>query len=86
MQWLELFHPFTAVTNLYISNKRAPRILSALEELVGGRTMEALPMLQNIYLEGIQPSEPIQKDMQMFVAARELSGHPITVYLWGKDY
>jgi hypothetical protein len=85
VQWLELFHPFTAVKNLYLSEKRAPRIAGALEELVGGRTMEALPMLQNIYLEGLQPAEPIQEGIQTFVSARQLSDRPITVFLWERD-
>ena len=53
-------------------------IAPALGELVGGRTME-VAILQNIFLEGLLPSlEGIVKS----IAARELSGYPITVYLW----
>ena len=54
--WLELLHPFTAVKNLYLSREFVPRIAPALQELVGGRTTEVLPNLENIYLEGFQPS------------------------------
>jgi hypothetical protein len=82
MQWLEIFHPFTAVKDLYLSEKSAPYIAPALQELVGGRTTEVLPMLQNIRLEGLEPSGPIPEGIQKFVAARELSGYPITVSRW----
>jgi len=36
-QWLELFHPFTAVRNLYLSKEFAPRVITALQEFVGDR-------------------------------------------------
>ena len=82
MHWLELFHPFSAVKNLYLSRKFAPYIATALHELVGGRTMEVLPSLRNIFLEGFQLSEPIQEGIERFVAARQLSDCPITVSRW----
>jgi hypothetical protein len=85
MQWLELFDPFIAVKNLYLSKKYAPLIAPALQELVGGRTAEVLPTLQNIYLEGLQSSEPIQEGIQKFVVARQDSGHPVTIFLWERD-
>ena len=77
IQWLEIFHLFTAVKNLYLSEKYAPYIGPALQELVGGRTMEVLPTLQNIYMERHEQSGPIPECIQKFVAARQLSGHPI---------
>ena len=80
--WLEIFHPFTGVNNLYISNTFASSIARALQELVGGRTMEVLPNLQSIFLAVYKPSEPIPEGIQNFVAARQLSGHPITVSIW----
>ena len=83
--WLELMRPFSGVKNLYLSEKLALRIAPALGELVGSRTMEVLPILQNIFLEGLQPSGPTQEGIVTFVAARELSGHPITVSLWERD-
>jgi hypothetical protein len=86
MQWLEIFHPFTAVKELYLSEKSAPYIAPALQELVGGRTMEVSPMLQNILLEGLEPSGPIPEGIQKFVAARQLSGNPITVSIWEEDW
>jgi hypothetical protein len=83
--WLELLHPFTAVRNLYISEQFAPRIVPALQELVGGRTTELLPTLQSISLERLQPSGPVQEAIGKFVAARQLSGHPIAISRWDRE-
>ena len=80
--WLELLHPFLGVKNLYLSEELALRIAPALEELVGSRTMEVLPFLQNIFLKGLLRSGPVQEGIVKFVAARQLSGHQITVSLW----
>jgi hypothetical protein len=46
----------------------APRIVAALQELVGARSMEVLPTLQNIFLEELQPSDPVQEGVGKFVA------------------
>ena len=51
--WLQLLFPFTAVKNLYLSKEFAPGIVAALQELVGSRTTEVLPRLQNIFMEGL---------------------------------
>jgi hypothetical protein len=85
MLWLELLHPFTAVKHLYLSKEFAPRIVPALQELVGARTTEVLPALQNIFLEELQSSGPIQEGIGRFVGARRLSGHPMTVSLWERE-
>ena len=78
-QWLELLRPFTAVKNLYLSEEFQPGIASALQELVGCRTTEALPSLQNIFLSRFEPSGPFQEAIGEFIAARQLSDHPIAV-------
>jgi hypothetical protein len=57
----------------------------AVQELVEGRTTEVLLTLESIFLEGIQPSGPIQDGIGKFVAARQLSGRPITVSLWLRE-
>jgi hypothetical protein len=80
--WLELSHPFTTVKNLYLSRTFAPRIVPALQELVGGRTTEVLPSLQNIFLEELEASGPVQEGIGEFVAARQVTGHPIAVSRW----
>jgi hypothetical protein len=83
-QWLELFHPFTAVKDLYISREFAPFVAPALQELVGERATEVLPILQTLFLEETLSSGPVQEAIGQFVAARELTGHPITVSHWEK--
>ena len=79
--WLELLHPFIAVKNLYLSEEFAPLIVPALQELVGDRTIEVLPILKNLFLEELRPSGPVHEGIGKFIVARELSGLPITVFL-----
>jgi hypothetical protein len=83
--WLELLLPFTAVKNLYLSKEFSPGIAASLQELVGGRIAEVLPSLQNIFVEGPEPSGPFQEKIGQFVAARQLSGHPIAISVWNRD-
>ena len=83
--WLELLDPFTTVENLYVSKEFTPRIMAALQELVGSRTTEVLPTLQNIFLEEVEPGGRVQEDIRKFVAARQLSGHGIIVSHWERD-
>jgi hypothetical protein len=82
IQWLEILRPFTAVKNLYISKLVAPIIVSKLQGLVGRGTVEVLPVLQNIFVEGLQQCRPLQ---ELFVDARQPSGHPINISLWNRQ-
>ena len=82
--WQELLHPFAAVKNLYLCKKVMPRIAPALQELVGGRATEVLPNLETIYLGGL-PTRPLREGIEKFVAARRLTGHPLTVSRWFGD-
>ena len=75
--WLELLLLFPVVKNLYLY--RAPDIAAVLQETVG---TEVLPSLQNIFVEGLKPSGPIRENIGQFVAAREPSGHSITISDW----
>ena len=79
--WLEL-HPFATMKNLYLSQAIAPHIVSALQELVAGRVTDVLLNLQNIFVEKLQPSGPVQECIGKFIAARQLTSHPITVSRW----
>ncbi|KAI9508071.1 hypothetical protein F5148DRAFT_1368020 [Russula earlei] len=81
-QWLELLELFTAVKDLRLANQVAPHVCRALDELAEGRVAGVLPALQNIFLGGLQPTEPVPKFIEGFVAARQLSGHPVAVYPW----
>ena len=80
-QWLDLFRPFTAVQDLYISQEFMPRIAPALQELVGERVTEVLPSLQTLFLPETLPSGPVQESIKQFVDARLLAGHPVAVHL-----
>jgi hypothetical protein len=80
-----LLLPFTAVKNLYLSEKSAPGIAAALRELDGGRITEILPNLQNIFVEGLEPTGPFQENIGRFIAARELSDYPVAISDWNKD-
>jgi hypothetical protein len=83
--WLQLLRPFTAVKNLYLTTEFAPGIAAALQELVEGRIIEVLPNLENILVEGLKSSGPLQKKIGQFVAARKFPGHLIAISVWHKD-
>ena len=83
--WLELLHPFAAVKNLYLSEEFALRIVPALQELSEGRTMEVLPCLQNVFLEGPESSGPVDEGIGQFAAARQVVSHPIAVSRWANS-
>jgi hypothetical protein len=72
--WLALLHPFTAVKNLHLSKEFAPRILPAFQELVGGRTTEVLPALQNIFIEEFHS---VQEAIKTVVALEEPQPSPV---------
>ena len=85
MLWLNLLRSFVAVKNLYLSDEFVPRIAPALQELVGGRTTEGLPTLENIFLEGFQPSRSLHEGIEKFVAARRFTSYPVAISLWDKE-
>ena len=83
-QWLELLHSLSAAKNLYLSKKLAPCVVPALHDLVGSRTTEVFPNLQNIFVEKLQESGLVQEGIGKFVAARQVTSHPITVSRWDR--
>jgi hypothetical protein len=72
-RWLEILHPFTAVTGLYIA--------SALQGLIGEKVTKVLPALRTIFLETM----PVPEAIRRFVAVRQLAGHPIAISHWRSD-
>jgi len=84
-KWLNLLLPFTAVKNLYLSKQFAPRIAPALQELTGDRTTEVLPSLENVFLEGFLPSEPVEEGIRQFISARQLANRPVAISVWERD-
>jgi len=65
-----------------LSGEIARRVCGALQELSGERATELLPALRNLFVEGLQSFEHIQEAIRPFVAARQLSGHPMVVGRW----
>jgi hypothetical protein len=80
--WLDLLRPFVAAKNLYLTSRLVPRIVPALQELVGGRTTEVLPTLENIFLDGFLGPGPILEGIEKFVDARRLASQPVGVFYW----
>ena len=81
-QWVELFHPFTAVRTLYISHTIQSHVMSALQELRGESAMEVLPALDNLYLEEYWASGSEQHDIEPFIIVHQCSDHPVSVHCW----
>jgi len=83
-RWLEFLQPFAAVKNLYLTKESALRIAHALQELVGERVMEVLPILENFFMDEFEPSGPVHEVINGFIAARQLAGHPIIFSRWDR--
>jgi hypothetical protein len=80
-QWLEFFHTFTTVKDLYISREFAQRIVPALQEQ---SVTEVLPTLQSLFLEATLDLGPDQEVTEQFVTTRRLAGRPIAISCWEK--
>jgi len=85
-QWLEALRPFTSVKDLHLSEKLGSSRLVALvlSDLVGESVTEVLPALQNLSLKWPRRSGSMQEAIDQFVAARQLSGRPLTVVVHQK--
>ena len=75
--WLEIFHPFANVKNLYISKTFVRCIALALQELVRERVTDVLPTLESLFVEELPPS-----GLGEFIAVRRLLGHPVAISHW----
>jgi hypothetical protein len=79
-QWAELFHSFTTVTTLDISEKFVGCVAPALQVLARReKATDVLPALKDIFLEGQQPLTPgpVYDAIRQFVALRRLSDEAI---------
>ncbi len=75
----EVLRPFTGVKDLYLSSGITPHIALALQGLVGEGVTELMPILQSIFLEEVRR---VPEGIRQLVAARQLSSHLISVFLW----
>ena len=76
VQWLELLRLFPSVKDLVLSEKSLRLVAPALDELDGE---EVLPALQNIFVQGPQPSKPDNKVIGKFIATRQILGSPVNI-------
>ena len=79
VQWPEVFLPFAAAKNLYLSKKITRFVAPALQKLVKESVTNVLPALESIFLEELKPSRRVQGTIRQFIAARQLLGHPVAV-------
>ena len=70
--WMELLRPFTTVKDLILDELVVLSVASFLQELVRERVAEILPVLQNIFLEGIHWSGPVPEGIAKLIIARKL--------------
>jgi hypothetical protein len=81
-QWLEFLNLFTSVKEVALVRESSVRLVApALQELARERPTEVLPTLQILSLPTYdwQSSGPVEDAIKQFIAARQLSGHPVTV-------
>ena len=71
IEWQHFFRQFSNVKTLHVSGKLAVHVALALEDIAGGMATEVLPSVELIWLAG--------RRAKKFVAARRLSGHPVTM-------
>ena len=81
-QLLDLFRPFTGLKDLRLSGGIVQHYALALRELARERLTEVLPELQNLFIERLEPSGPIQEAIGQFAAERQLSGLPVMIHSW----
>ncbi|KAI9435967.1 hypothetical protein H4582DRAFT_1966508 [Lactarius indigo] len=73
-EWQYLLRQFSAVRTLRVCRGFAEHVALALEDVTAEMVPEVLPVVDLIYLGG-QPVSSVEK----FLAARRLSGHPVTI-------
>jgi len=81
VEWQHFFRQFSNVKTLHVSRKLARHMTLALEDIAWGISAGVLPSLGLIWLGGQRESS-----IQKFVAARRLSGHPVTVVSVKKEF
>ena len=82
----EILYPFTAVTDIFISEYMVTKVSRCMEGLSEERTTAMLPALRNIFVAKLQSQEKCTNDaIQEFIAAKGLAGHPVTLHPWEDD-
>jgi hypothetical protein len=79
-EWLEILQLFSSVRELYVTQAMWHVLAPGLKKHAGERTMDVLPLLRDLFLERLKPSESLPGTVGPFVAARKLAGHPVAVH------
>jgi len=82
-QWLDLFRLFDTVEGLHLSRCVSLRVARALRGLPAEGVMDVLPALKFVVISGLESGGLVTRAMDEFRSARELSGHPVSIYDWG---
>ena len=77
--WLELLSRFAGVKNLHITEPLGLPVMSALA-VFARDGVTVLPALQNIFLEGLQPSGSLRDNVDQLIATRQ----SISVHHWNR--
>jgi hypothetical protein len=78
--WLELLLLFDNVKNLHLPQYIAPLVVQVLRRLPAERVTEVLPALENVIICGLKRFKPLGEAISQFADARQLSGHPVSIY------
>ena len=84
-RWLELFRLCVAAQSLHVSEELVSPVAKALQDLMGQRDTEVLPVLRALFLEGLQPSGPVHEAMESFTTTRQLSNQPVVIQRWERE-
>lgn len=79
-QWLVFLRLFASVMDLYLSEELALRVMPALQEV--SADVMVLPVLQTLFVEGLQPPKTVQEAVEHFVVGRGLLGRPVRACRW----
>ena len=80
-QWLELLRLFNTVKDLRLQKYVASRVAQSLRGLPVERVTEVLPALENVFISKVDLFfGPVMEAISEFADARQLSGHPVSIY------
>jgi hypothetical protein len=78
--WLEHLLLFDNVKILRLSQYIAPHVVQVLRRLPAEQVTEVLPALENVIIYGLKHFRPVGEAISQFPDARQLSGHPVSIY------
>ncbi|KAI0295416.1 hypothetical protein B0F90DRAFT_1927515 [Multifurca ochricompacta] len=82
IEWVDLFHPFSAVERLHVADELGPQIARSLEEGSRDPMMETFPELRTLNFG----SPPESTSVEQFITTRELSDNPVIVSYSSKSW